>query len=188
LAGATGPPAALFLAVGGGRGIIRGQTVPTPSPKSSARNRRASPEAVAKRRAARAFNEVVLGPGPRAGDGRTERRRRRLLQELSEGITRTGHELKPIEVLLRVQALLELGETAASLARIRPVPAAVKTTPALVDGVRRLHQAYKFAAEAYQFVGVEDEALFLSGVRRGKRGPVKAKARPSGAAPRRGAA
>lgn len=129
-----------------------------------------------------------MGPGVRAGDGRTERRRRRLLQELADGVTRAGHELKPIEVLLRVQALLELGETADSIARVRRAPEGVRTTDALVDGVRRLHEAYGFAPEAYRFVGIEEGALVLAGVRRGKRGPVKAKARPSGGGARRGAA
>lgn len=167
------------------------ETVSKPSPRSPAQNRRASPEAVAKRRAARAFNEVVLGPGPgpRAGDGRTERRRRRLLQELADGVTRTGHELKPIDVLLRVQALLDLGETAASIGEAVAVPSTVKTTDALIEGVRKLHAAYGFAPEAYRFVGIDEGALALAGVRGRKRGPVKASARPSsGGAVRRGAA
>lgn len=163
---------------------------PVPKPtRHRAENRRASAEAVAKRRAARAFNEVVLGPGPRAGDGRTERRRRRLLQELASGTTNTGHDLKPIDVLLRVQALLDLGETAASIGAAVAAPAPLKTTDALVDGVRRLHEAYGFAAEAYRFVGIDDAALAMAGVRSRKRGPVKAAARPpaTGTA-RRGAA
>jgi hypothetical protein len=110
------------------------------------------------------------------------------LQELSEGATRTGHELKPIDVLLRVQALLDLGETAASIARARPMPEAVKTTEQLVVGVRRLHLAYGFAPEAYRFVGIEDGALALAGIRASKRGPVKAGVRPPPGAARRGAA
>lgn len=143
---------------------------------------------MAKRRAARAFNEVVLGQGPRTGDGRTERRRRRLLQELAEGATKAGHELKPIDVLLRVQALLDLGETVASITAARPPPEPVKSTDALVDGVRKLHEAYGFAPEAYRFVGIEDAALALAGVTSRKRGPVKASVRPSSGASRRGAA
>jgi len=168
--------------------MILVEPVSRASTRTSAQNRRASPEAVAKRRAARAFNEVVLGPGPRAGDGRTERRRRRLLQELSEGMTRAGHELKPIDVLLRVQALLDLGETAASIGAEVALPSPVKTTDALVEGVRKLHAAYGFAPEAYRFVGIDDAALALAGVRGRKRGPVKASVRPSAGAARRGAA
>jgi len=168
--------------------MIGGETVPKSSMSAPAKNRRASPEAVAKRRAARLFNEVVLGPGPRGNDGRTERRRRRMLQELSDGATRAGHDLKPIDVLLRVQALLELGEPMTALVAARPPPAAVKTTEALVDGVRRLHAAYAFAPEVYRFVGIDDGALLLAGVLRKKRGPVKAVARPAPGTWRRGAA
>ncbi|MEZ4302168.1 MAG: hypothetical protein R3B70_44990 [Polyangiaceae bacterium] len=156
--------------------------------KAAADNRRASPEAVAKRRAARAFNEVLLGSGPREGDGRTERRRRRLLRELAKGVTASGQELKPIDVLLHVQALLELGETVESLRKARPAAEVVPVTDALVEGVRKLHAAYAFAPEVYRFVGIDDEALALAGVQRKKRGPVKARPRPSSGAARRGAA
>ena len=177
-------------------------SAPSPAP-----NRRASPEAVAKRRAARLFNEAITGPSPRPGDGRTERRRRRLLKELAEGVTRAGHDLKPIDVLLRAQALLDLGEPLASLIAARPAPPPVKITEALVDGVRRLHAAYAFSPDVYQLVGIDDEALVLAGVRsarpaglarprrpgivaarEGKRGPVKTAARPAAGSARRGAA
>lgn len=162
--------------------------MPKTRPPEPEKNRRASAEAVAKRRAARLFNEVVLGPVTRGNDGRTERRRRRMLQELSDGATRAGHELKPIDVLLRVQALLELGEPLAAIVAARPLPAVVKTTEALVDGVRKLHAAYAFAVEVYRFVGIDDGALADAGVLRKKRGPVKALARPAPGSARRGAA
>jgi hypothetical protein len=170
--------------------MIGPEPVSKPTPITTAKNRRASPEAVAKRRAARAFNEVVLGPGPgpRAGDGRTERRRRRMLHELAQGATGSGHELKPIDVLLRVQALLDLGETVASISAARALPEPVKTTDALVEGVRRLHQAYAFAPEVYRFVGIGEAALVMAGVQGRKRGPVKASVRPSAGGARRGAA
>jgi hypothetical protein len=150
-------------------------------------NRRASPEAVAKRRAARAFNEAVMGQGSRGPDGRTERRRRRLLRELADGRTSAGQELKPIDVLLRAEALLALGETLATLSEARPLPAPLPVTPELVRRVRALHEAYGLPAEVYRFVGVDDAALALAGVERPKPGPVKASPRPSSAA-RRGAA
>lgn len=180
---------AAFLEGGAGYGRMAHKPVTKPAFPSAASNRRASPEAVAKRRAARAFNEVVLGPerGPRAGDGRTERRRRRLLQELSDRTTRTGHELKPIDVLLRVQALFDLGETAATIQELVVLPSIVKTTDALVEGLRKLHAAYGFAPEAYRFVGIDDHVLELAGIRPRKRGPVKATPRPE-VASRRGAA
>jgi hypothetical protein len=167
--------------------MIAGEAVPKPS-RRAPDNLRASPEAIAKRRAARLFNEVVLGPGPRSADGRTERRRRRLLRELADGATRAGHELKPIDVLLRAQALLDLGEPIVALVAARPLPPPVKMTDALVDGVRRLHAAYAFAPEVYRFVGIDDGALQLAGVLKKKRGPVKAAPRTAPFASRRGAA
>lgn len=165
------------------------------SARSPAPDRRASPEAVAKRRAARLFNEVIAGPSPRPGDGRTERRRRRLLEELAQGVTRKGHDLKPIDVLLRAQELLGLGEPLSSIVAARPAPAPVKITEALVDGVRRLHAAYAFSPDVYQLVGIDEETLLLAGVRgprpaglSGKRGPVKTAPRTAAGAARRGAA
>src|SRR5262245_24440308 len=86
-------------------------------------NRRGSPEAVEKRRAARAFNQALRGGGAGAPavDGRTERRRKRLLKELAAGTARR-RELKPIDILCRVQELLALGEPLASLRKACPRP------------------------------------------------------------------
>jgi hypothetical protein len=159
----------------------------SPADKRPPPNNRASPEAVAKRRAARAFNEAVLGQGSRGPDGRTERRRRRLLQELADGRTSAGRELTPIDVLLCVQALLDLGEPLATLLEARPAPEPLPVTDELVERVRALDEAYTLAPEVYRFVGVGDAALSLACVDRPKRGPVKAAPRPSSAT-RRGAA
>jgi hypothetical protein len=129
-------------------------------------NRRASPDVIEKRRAARHFNDILLGQGARAGrDGRTEKRRQRLLQELAERAARGGkQELKPIDVLSRVQALLDLGEPLASIRKACPPPRPVEVTPTIVDGLRRLHQAYGFAPEAYRFVGLDLAILKRAGV------------------------
>jgi hypothetical protein len=136
------------------------------SARSPAANRRGSPEAIAKRRAGRAFNDLFEAPG--AGgllDGRTRKRRQRLLQELDQGKTRgSGRELKPLEVLDRVSELLDLGEPLGALKKLcrpRPVPA---TGARLVETVRELHQAYRFRPEAYRFVGVDDDVLRAAGV------------------------
>src|SRR5690348_3780402 len=76
---------------------------PAPEDVASREDRRASADAVEKRRAARRFNDLLLG-GDRPGDGRTERRRRRLLEELAEGVAHRGRRaLKPIDVLSRVE-------------------------------------------------------------------------------------
>ena len=68
-------------------------------------NRRGSPEAIAKRRAGRAFN-VALGAGGdrRRLDGRSQKRRQRLLSELSTGRARGSRKpLKPLDVLSRIK-------------------------------------------------------------------------------------
>jgi hypothetical protein len=141
-------------------------TTGTKKPSSTADgSRRGSPEVVAKRRAARQFNDVVLGRKPGLGDGRTERRRRRMLEELSAGATRSGRELTPIEVLTRVQALLELGESLASIRRACPAPRTLEPTPELVDGLRRLQQAYGFTPEVYAFVGLRGATLRKAGIK-----------------------
>lgn len=133
-------------------------------------SRRASPEVVEKRRAARAFNEALLGGGPAIVDGRTERRRRRLLEELAQGTARGGkRELKPIEVLSRVQELLDLGEPLAAIRKACPKPRPVEATPEIVEGIRRIHEAYTFPPAAYSFVGLDTKALQKAGVLEPKR-------------------
>jgi len=132
--------------------------------------RRASPEAIEKRRAARAFNEALLGEGAGAPlvDGRTERRRRRLLKELADGAARGGkRELKPIDVLSRVQELLELGEPIESIRKACPRPRPVEATPEIIERLRQIHQAYTFAAAVYGFVGIGPDALRKAGVVKG---------------------
>lgn len=142
---------------------------------------------VEKRRAARAFNEALLGGGAGAAlvDGRTERRRRRLLEELSQGTIRGGkRELKPIEVLSRVQELLDLGEPLASIRKACPKPRPVEATPEIVEGIRRIHEAYTFPPEAYTFVGLDASTLRKAGVIATKRAaarttaPARADVRP----------
>jgi len=128
-------------------------------------NRRGSAEAIEKRRAARRFNDVLMGGARPARDGRTEKRRQRLLKELADGTARGGKApLKPIDVLLRVQTLLELGERVSALRKVRRPPKAIPSTAELLDGVRRLHRAYDFDPEVYQFVGLDLSTLRQAGV------------------------
>lgn len=157
------------------RAIIVSRAANGPKPPE---NRRASPEAVAKRRAARAFNEAVLGLGSRGPDGRTERKRRRLLSEFAEGRTATGQPLKPIDVLLHAETLLDLGEALATLEEARPVPEVLPATDELADRVRALHAAYALRREVYRFVGIGDATLAQAGIDAPKRGPVKAPSHP----------
>jgi hypothetical protein len=139
----------------------------TSSPRADKRdNRRGSREAVEKRRAARQFNDLLLGGGgARRLDGRTEKRRQRMLAELKEGHARSSKQpLKPIDVLCRIQALLDLDEPLAALRKVCPAPRGVEITDHVVLGLTRLHEAYAFRPEAYAFVGIDDAALRRAGI------------------------
>lgn len=129
-------------------------------------NKRGSPEAVAKRRAARKFNDIALGAGTATGrlDGRTEKRRQRLLKEVTSGAVR-GIPLKPVDTLLRLQELLDLGETIASIRKaMKTRKVATLEGAAVVKALQQLHEAYAFPAEIYRFIGVQDETLRAAGV------------------------
>jgi hypothetical protein len=93
---------------------------------------------------------------------------------------------------MRVQALLDLGEPIGTIKRACKPPRAVPMSDDVVDGVRRLHVAYGFSPEAYQFVGIDGPTLKKArvagaprppgGVRRAVRGAGVGSA--SGPAPR----
>jgi len=127
-------------------------------------NRRGSIEAIEKRRAGRLFNDVLGGRRTSSKlDGRTEKRRLRLLKELESG-TRGKRELKPLDVLQHVQELLELGEPIASIRKVAKPRKSLVPEEQLVDVVGRLHKAYSFRPEVYRFVGVADDVLQQAGV------------------------
>ena len=119
-------------------------------------NRRGSPEAIAKRRAGRAFNDLLAG-GPRR-DGRSENRRKRLLEELESGVTSRGRALKPLELVSHAHELIDLGEDPKQLRRLTKKRPTTETDAALLAAVVDLHQAYGFHVEAYSVVGIEPEA------------------------------
>ncbi len=130
-------------------------------------NRRGSPEAIEKRKVARAFNDLLGGGGGLGGgklDGRTAKRRERLLRELEENKAHGVKELKPLDVLQRVQELLELGESLGAIKKVRKVPRAVSADDSTVELILRLHHAYGFRREAYRFVGITDDILAEAGV------------------------
>ena len=143
-------------------------------------NRRGSPEAIEKRRVARVFNDILGGRGAAAHklDGRTEKRRQRLLKELEAGKARGSRELKPLDVLQRVQELMDLGEPLSSIRKVTKVRKNALPAEAIVDVVERLHRAYSFRPEVYRFVGIGDEVLLDAGVlspAQGKRARAKSK-------------
>lgn len=117
------------------------------------------------------FNDVLGGhaAGGRL-DGRTEKRRQRLLQELESGMARGSRELKPLDVLTRVQELLELGESLAAIRKVAKIRKLVVSPDTVTDVVSRLHKAYDFRPEAYRFVGIGDDILRAAGVMSAGRG------------------
>ena len=129
-------------------------------------NRRGSPEAIEKRRVARLFNDILggRGNGNHRRDGRTEKRRQRLMRELESGKVRGAHELKPLDVLQRVNELLSLGEPISAIRKIAKVRKATVPPESMVEVVSRLHKAYGFRPECYRFVGVGDDVLRSAGV------------------------
>jgi hypothetical protein len=112
------------------------------------------------------FNDVLGGRRALANklDGRTEKRRQRLLRELENGTARGSRELKPLDVLQRVQELLELGEPLSSIRKVSKVKKPLVAPDAIVDVVERLHRAYNFRPEAYRFVGIGEDVLRSAGV------------------------
>jgi hypothetical protein len=136
------------------------------APRLRAPNRRGSPEAIEKRRVARVFNDILGGPGASAHklDGRTEKRRQRLLRELEAGKARGSRELKPLDILQRVQELMDLGEPLSSIRKVAKVKKNAVSPDAIVGVVERLHRAYSFRPEVYRFVGIGEEVLREAGV------------------------
>jgi hypothetical protein len=131
-----------------------------------AANRRGSPEAIEKRRVARLFNDVLggRGLGTLRHDGRTEKRRQRLLRELESGKVRGARAMKPVDVLHRVNELMSLGEPVSAIRKVARVQKVTIPPESIVDLVSRLHLAYGFRPECYRFVGVGDEVLRGAGV------------------------
>jgi len=152
----------------------RGEMAKTnrPAPKGPTKaaakvpNRRGSPEAIEKRRVARLFNDILGGRGAGSGrrDGRTEKRRQRLLRELEAGKVRGAREMKPLDVLTRVHELLELGEPLSAIRKVTRVRKNSVPPESIVEVVGRLHKAYGFRPECYRFVGVGEDVLRTAGV------------------------
>jgi hypothetical protein len=115
---------------------------------------RGSPEAVEKRRAARALNAAFdKAAGGALADGRAERRRQRLIRELKDG--RRGKPLPPIDVLTHAAELLALGETLASLDRAGIKPRKIAASPELLAAARRVQVAYDMPREVFGLLGLD---------------------------------
>ena len=120
---------------------------------------RGSPQAIEKRKVARLFNDLLLG-GPSAKlDGRTDKRRLRLLRELEAGTGHGDKALKALDLLNHVTELLALGEPMGSLRKARKPPKALPVSEETVSLVRRLHKSYGFPRQAYRWVGIGEDTL-----------------------------
>lgn len=118
--------------------------------------RRGSPEAIAKRRAARALNSIFdAGPGADAAlDGRSLKRKRRLLKELQEG--KGGEALKAHEVLSHATELFGFGENLTSLRKLKPrLPATPPLTEETVAAIKETQENYNFHPAAWKLLGID---------------------------------
>ena len=115
---------------------------------------RGSAEAIEKRRAARQLNALLTGGSSENKlDGRTEKRRKRLIKELKDG--RRGKPLSPIDYVSHVDELIDLGESPASLRKQGVKPRKVEQTPEVTEVVLRAQGAYSFKAQAWKMLGIK---------------------------------
>ncbi len=137
---------------------------------------RGSAEAIKKRRVARALNSILTGGSTSESklDGRTEKRRQRLVAELKEG--KDGESLKPMEYVDHVHELLELGETVTSLRKQGVKPRKTALDAGKAEAINEVQSTYKFRPEAWKLLGVELDAsgkVALAEAPKAKRGPRK---------------
>lgn len=130
---------------------------------------RGSVEAVEKRRTARRLNALFSGKGKRDAklDGRTEKRRKRLLKELKEG--KAGKPLKAIDMVSHANELLKLGETIASIRKNGVKTSKVELSDDVHDVIKRTQAAYDFNPRAWRILGYKlDSPAVPSKIKRNK--------------------
>lgn len=134
---------------------------------------RGSAEAIEKRRTARTLNALLEGGGKRQPklDGRTEKRRARLIKELKEG--KSGKPLKPADVVGHTDQLMEIGETLASLKKQGVKPRKTAVSEDVLEAARATQKAYGFRAEAWKMLGLNIEKKEPAAKAKGRRGKKK---------------
>lgn len=91
-------------------------------------------------------------------DGRTLKRKKRLLRELKEG--QNGKPLKALDVLQHTNELLRLGESISSLRKLKPMtPAPPPMTDEVVATIRETQASYAFDPRAWKVLGVDPSIL-----------------------------
>ncbi len=116
---------------------------------------RGSAEAIEKRRVARQLNTLFSGKtgGANKLDGRTAKRRLRLLKELKEG--RGGRALKAIEVVSHANELLQMGEALSAIRKNGVKAPRIEVDDSLMKLVARTQAAYGFKPESWKLLGVQ---------------------------------
>lgn len=147
---------------------------------------RGSKEAIEKRRAARQLNTLLTGGAKSSDkvDGRTEKRRRRLIKELKEG--RKGQPLKPIDFVTHVDELLDLGETIPSLKKQGVKPRKTEPTREVMEVVRQTQDAYGFRPESWRMLGIQLESAPRSAGRSASGGKKTSRKKKGSKSSRRG--
>lgn len=128
--------------------------------KKDTTTRRGSPEAIAKRRAARSLNTLFArGAASNGMDGRTLKRKNRLLEELKNG--KGGNTIKAHEVLSHVTELLGLGESLTTIRALKPrLPPPLPMTDESISIIKETQASYNFDPRAWKFLGVDlDEVM-----------------------------
>lgn len=143
---------------------------------------RGSAEAIRKRKVARHLNSIFAGEGATDTklDGRTEKRRKRLVAELVKG--KDGESLKAMDVVAHVNELLSIGESPASLRKQGVKARKIDLDAGRIEAVEAAQAAYKFRVEAWRFLGIEMEDagnVKTADAPKGKRAPRKKAARKS---------
>lgn len=138
---------------------------------SKAKTKRGSPEAIAKRRVARALNRLFEeGGSGTALDGRTLKRKKRLIKELKEG--KGNKPLKALEVLGHVTELLQLGETLTSVRKMKPkLPPTPPLTEESIAIYAETQKRYGFDPKAWKLLGID--LARITGEKKGGRGGKK---------------
>ncbi|MGE3635452.1 MAG: hypothetical protein AB7P00_36450, partial [Sandaracinaceae bacterium] len=129
------------------------------SSSKGATTRRGSPEAIAKRRVARALNRLFEEGGTATTiDGRTLKRKKRLIKELTEG--RGNKPLKALDVLGHATELLQLGETLTTIRQMKPrLPPPPDKSPESMAVYAEAQKNYGFDPKAWKLLGIDIASL-----------------------------
>lgn len=97
-------------------------------------------------------------------DGRTLRRLRRYRQELKKGVTRGTKKLLPFDVVVRVDFLLEYGDTIEEIKKLKKPRASDYDEEKLINLIKEMDSVCHFQPESYEFAGVRKETLEAAGI------------------------